>query len=153
MGEIAPLIMGDKYRSEMLTKNVSTLFGNSDGLPAINGMRDMTRSLILALERLTLRQDLRYLSCITWKGIIQERGLFRQQKAWCPQCFEQWRQDGKPIYEPLLWSFKDVNYCPQHNCQLIDRCPKCNSSQKAIALCLGHRKSLMTISFIRFIFL
>ncbi len=133
MGEIAPLIMGDKYRSEILSKNVSTVFGNSDAKPAINGMRDMTRSLVLALEKLTLRQDLRYLSCSTWKGIIKERGLFRQDKAWCPQCFEARRQEKKPIYEPLLWSFRDVNFCPQHNCQLIDRCPDCNSAQKAIA--------------------
>ena len=133
MGEIAPLIMGDKYRSEMLAKNVSNLFGNSDAKPAINGMRDMTRSLVGALEQLTLRQNLRYLSCLTWKGIVKERGLFRQDKAWCPQCFEARRQEGKPIYEPLLWSFRDVNFCPQHNCQLIDRCPDCNSPQKAIA--------------------
>ena len=121
-----------KYDSEMLAKNVSTLFGNSDAKPAINGMRNMTQSVILALENLTLRQDLKFLSCLTWKGIIKERGLFRQEKAWCPQCFEQCSQERKPIYEPLLWSFRDVNFCPQHNCQLIDRCPYCGSSQKAI---------------------
>ena len=100
----------------MLGKNVSTVFGNSDAKPAINGMRDITRSLVLALEQLTLRQDLKFLSCLTWKGIIKERGLFRQDKAWCPQCFEARRQEGNPIYEPLLWSFRDVNFCPQHNC-------------------------------------
>lgn len=133
MGEIAPLIIGNKYHSEMLSKNVSRLLGNSDAKPAINGMRDMTRSLVDALGQLTLRHDLRYLSCLTWKGIIKERGLFRQNKAWCSQCFEQWRQERKPIYEPLLWSFKDVNYCPQHHCHLIDRCPYCDSSQKAIS--------------------
>ncbi len=133
MGEIAPLIMSDKYQSEMLSKNVSTLFGNSDAKPAINGMRDMTESLTVALESLTLREDLRYLSCLTWKGIIRERGLFRQHKAWCPQCFEQWRQENKSIYEPLLWSFKDVNYCSQHHGQLVDRCPHCDSQLKAIS--------------------
>ncbi len=133
MGEIAPLIIGDNYQSEMLSKNVSTIFGNSDAKPAINGMRDKTRSLVDALENLTLRQDLKFLSCLTWKGIIKERGLFRQNKAWCPQCFEQWRQEKMPIYEPLLWSFKDVNFCPQHHCQLCDRCPHCDSSSKAIA--------------------
>jgi hypothetical protein len=53
--------MGEKYLPEMLTKNVSILFGNSDAKPAINGMREMTRSLVDALEQLTLRQDLRYL--------------------------------------------------------------------------------------------
>ncbi len=42
MGEIAPLIMGDNYHSQMLSKNVSPIFGNSDAKPAINGMRDMT---------------------------------------------------------------------------------------------------------------
>ncbi|MGL4882401.1 MAG: TniQ family protein, partial [Waterburya sp.] len=133
MGEIAPVIMGEKYLPEMLIKNVSILFGNSDAKPAINGMREMTRSLVDALEQLTLRQDLRYLSCLTWKEVIRERGLFRQNKAWCPQCFEQWRQESKTIYEPLLWSFKDVNYCLQHNCKLCDRCPHCDSFLKAIA--------------------
>ena len=93
----------------------------------------MTRSLVEALEQLTLRQDLRYLSCLTYKEVIKKRGLFRQHKAWCPQCFEQWEQEKKPIYEPLLWSFKDANYCLHHNCQLSDRCPYCNSTQKAIA--------------------
>ena len=133
MGEIAPLIMGQKYHSEMISKNVSILFGNSDAKPAINGMRDMTRALVQALENLTLRQDLQFLSCLTWKGVIKERGLFRQERAWCPQCFEQWRLEKKPIYEPLIWSFRDVNFCPQHNCQLCDRCPHCDSSLKAIA--------------------
>ena len=133
MGEIAPLIMGDNYNPEILSKNVSTIFGNSDAKPAINGMRDMTRSLVDTLEQLTLRQDLKFLSCLTWKEIIKNRGLFRQNKAWCPQCFEEWRQDKKPIYEPLLWSFKDVRYCPQHNCQLSECCPHCDSQQRAIA--------------------
>lgn len=133
MGEIAPVILGDIYYPEIRSKNVSTLFGNSDAKPAINGMREMTRSLVDVLEQLTLRQDLRYLSCLTWKEVIKERGLFRQYKAWCPQCFEQWRQENKPIYEPLLWSFKGVNHCPQHHCRLIDRCPHCDSLSKAIA--------------------
>ena len=132
MGEIAPLIMGDNYHSEMIAKNVNTIFGNSDAKPAINGMRDMTRSLVDALEILTLRQDLKFLSCLTWKGMIRDRGLFRQNRAWCPKCFEQWRQEKKPIYEPLLWSFKDVNFCPQHHCLLCYHCPHCNSSLKAI---------------------
>ena len=116
-----------------ISKNVSTIFGNSDAKPAINGMRDMTRSLVDALENLTLRQDLKFLSCLTWKEIIKERGLFRQNKAWCPQCFEQWQIEKQPIYEPLLWSFKDVNFCLQHHCPLCDRCPHCDSQQRAIA--------------------
>ena len=79
MGEIAPVIMDDKYHPEMLSKSVSTLFGNSDAKPAINGMRDMTRSLVDALEQLTLWQDLRYLSCLTYQRVIKDRGLKRQE--------------------------------------------------------------------------
>ncbi|MEL7409453.1 MAG: TniQ family protein [Cyanobacteria bacterium J06558_2] len=133
MGEIAPAILGKHYQLEMLLKNVSSIFGNSDAKPAINGMREKTRSLVKALEQLTLRQDLRYLSCLTYQGVIKDRSLFRQHKAWCPQCFQQQKLEKRVIYEPLLWSFKDVNYCLQHNRQLSDRCPHCDSTQKAIA--------------------
>lgn len=133
MGEIAPLLVGNKYHPEILSKNVSALFGNSDAKPTINGIRNMTQSLVHALEQLTLRQDLKFLSCLTWKGIIKERGLFRQNRAWCSQCLEQWQQEKTTIYEPLIWSFKDVRFCPQHHCRLVDLCPHCNSSLKAIA--------------------
>ena len=133
LGELAPIILGNRYQSQILSKNVSLLFGNSDSKPAINGMREKTRSLVQALEQLTLRQDLRYLSCLTYKEVIKDRSLFRQHKAWCPQCFDQQKQEKQIIYEPLLWSFKDVNYCLQHNCQLRDLCPHCDSTQKAIA--------------------
>ena len=76
---------------------------------------------------------LKYLSYLTYQGVIKERGLFRRHKAWCPQCFKQQKQERLIVYEPLLWSFKDVNYCLHHNCQLSDRCPHCDSTQKAIA--------------------
>lgn len=131
--EISPLIIDLQYEQDSASQSLSSVFGNSDAKPAINGMRDKTRSLVNALEKLTLRQDLRYLSCLTYQGAIKNRSLFRQYKAWCPQCFEQWRQEQQTIYEPLLWSFKDVNYCLHHNSQLRDRCPHCDSPQKAIA--------------------
>ena len=59
-GEIAPIVLGERYHSGMLSKNVSTLFGNSDAKPAINGMREMTRSLADALEQLIRRKTLCY---------------------------------------------------------------------------------------------
>jgi hypothetical protein len=65
--------------------------------------------------------------------VINERGLFRQYRAWCPQCNEQWRRDKKVIYEPLLWSFREVDVCLHHNCLLIDECPYCSSRLPVIA--------------------
>lgn len=127
MGEIAPLILTGEDKSELLQKSVSHLLGNSDGKPAINGMRQMTDQLVTVLEQLTLRQNLRFLTLLSWKGMISDRGLFRNYRAWCPCCLEAWKQDKKTIYEPLLWSFKDVEVCLSHQQRLIDECPHCKS--------------------------
>jgi hypothetical protein len=133
MGEIAPQMMGQDNELALTKKNVSTLFSNSDAKPAINGMRTKTQSLVQALEELTQRKDLKFLSLLTWKGVINEKGLFRQYRAWCPQCNEQWRQENKVIYEPLLWSFREVDFCPHHNCLLVDKCPHCSSRLPVIS--------------------
>ncbi|MBD2017211.1 TniQ family protein [Microcoleus sp. FACHB-53] len=133
VGEIAPQMMGEGYKVTFIKKNVSTIFSNSDAKPAINGMREKTQSLIQALKELTQRKDLVFLSLLTWKGVINERELFRQYRAWCPQCNEQWRQEKKVIYEPLLWSFRQVDACLNHNCLLVNECPYCSSRLPVIA--------------------
>ncbi|WP_013334989.1 TniQ family protein [Gloeothece verrucosa] len=140
MLEIAPQILGKDYQSPLHSKDVSSLFGNTDAKPALNGMRDMKLLLVQALEKLTQRQDLKYLTCLSWKEVINKRGLFRQYRAWCPQCYEQCKQDKVSLYDPLLWSFKDVKFCLHHQCQLVDECPKCGSHLPVIAnfLPLGH---------------
>jgi hypothetical protein len=127
VGEIAPQMMGEEYNVTLIQKNVSAFFSNSDAKPVINGMREKTQSLVQALKELTQRKDLAFLSLLTWKGVIKERGLFRQYRAWCPQCNEQWRQEKKVIYEPLLWSFREVDACLNHNCLLVNECPHCSS--------------------------
>lgn len=133
MGEIAPLILKDEDKSELLSKNLSHLLGNSDAKPAINGMREMTAKLVIVLEELTMRQDLRFLTLLSWKGMIYDQGLFRNYRAWCPCCWEEWRQENKTIYEPLLWSFKDVEFCLIHKQRLIEECPHCGSRLPVMA--------------------
>jgi hypothetical protein len=96
-------------------------------------MREKTLSLVQALKELTQRKELSFLSLLTWKGVINERKLFRQYRAWCPQCNEQWRQERDVIYEPLLWSFREVGICLHHNCLLVDECPYCSSRLPVIA--------------------
>ncbi|MEL6988395.1 MAG: hypothetical protein AAGK97_11255, partial [Bacteroidota bacterium] len=77
---MTPVILCTRYQPQMLSKIVSTLFGNNDAKPAVNGMREITRSLVDAIEQLTLRSVVRYLSCLTYQEIIRE-SLFRQHKA------------------------------------------------------------------------
>jgi TniQ len=127
MGEIAPLILKDEGRDELLQKGIGHLLGNTDSKPAINGMRDMTERLVTVLEELTMRQDLRFLTLLSWKGMIYDRQLFRNDRAWCPCCLEHSKQSRSTIYEPLLWSFKDVEVCLKHKRRLISECPHCNS--------------------------
>ncbi|MGB3208049.1 MAG: TniQ family protein [Crinalium sp.] len=100
MGEIAPLILKDQDKSQLLSKNLSHLLKNTDAKPAINGMREMTEQLVSVLEELTLRQDLRFLTLLSWKGMISDKELFRNYRAWCPSCLEDWKQEQKTIYEP-----------------------------------------------------
>ncbi|MFB2833468.1 TniQ family protein [Floridanema evergladense] len=133
MGEIAPLILKDEDKSELLSKNLSHLLGNSDAKPAINGMREMTGKLVTVLEELTMRQNLRFLTLLSWKGMIHDQGLFRNYRAWCPCCWEEWKQKKKTIYEPLLWSFKDVEVCLIHKQRLVEVCPHCGSSLPVMA--------------------
>lgn len=133
MGEIAPQMIGQDYEFALIKKPVTTLFSNSDAKPAINGMREKTQSLVQALKKLTQRKDLSFLSILTWKEVVNEQELFRQYRAWCPQCNEQWRQEREVIYEPLLWSFREVDVCLHHNCLLIDECPYCSSRLPVIA--------------------
>ncbi len=77
---------------------------------------------------------------MSWKEVIDGRGLFRQYRAWCPQCYEQWHRDNKSVYDPLLWSLRDAYYCIHHRCQLADKCPHCSSHLPVIAnfLQLGY---------------
>ncbi|MBW4595793.1 MAG: TniQ family protein [Brasilonema angustatum HA4187-MV1] len=133
MGEIAPLILKDEDKSELLSKNLSNLLGNSDAKPTINGMREMTGKLVTVLEELTMREDLRFLTLLSWKGMIYDQGLFRNYRAWCPCCWEEWKQENKTIYEPLLWSFKDIEFCLIHKQRLIEECPHCGSRLPVMA--------------------
>lgn len=133
MGEIAPLILKNEDKSELLAKNLSHLLGNSDAKPAINGMREMTEKLVTVLEELTMCQDLRFLTLLSWKGMIYDKGLFRNYRAWCPCCWQEWKQENKTIYEPLLWSFKDVEFCLIHKQRLIEECAHCGSRLPVMA--------------------
>jgi hypothetical protein len=133
MGEMAPLVLSDETQSTLIKKNVSTLLSRGDAKPTLNGMREMTQTLVSLLEQLTLRQDLKFLTLLTWTGVLSQRKLLRQYRAWCPQCYQQWQEQGYPIYEPLLWSFREIKICPHHQVALVEKCPHCDARLPAIA--------------------
>ena len=93
----------------------------------INGHGSPAADFVEALEILTGRQDLRYLTLLTWAQVLPSHSLLRRWRAWCERCFHAWLQAKQPIYEPLLWTVRAVNICPYHRCKLRDACPHCSS--------------------------
>lgn len=95
---------------------------------AFNGVNDWARKMLAVVERLTTRQDLQFLTMLPWAKAVSTRGLLRDQRAWCPTCFEVGRQTGQVIYEPLLWALEVVIVCPLHGQPLQTSCPYCHQT-------------------------
>jgi len=81
-----------------------------------------------ALERLTLRTDLRSLALTALTEILPIRGLIRKTLAWCPLCYEEWQESGQVLYDPLLWMFREISVCTRHAVRLHTHCPHCARS-------------------------
>ena len=88
------------------------------------------------LQPLTLQENLQLLTIPRWKEPTSrvDRGIeiARDLRAWCPECFQQWRSTDQLTYEPLLWSIAAVTVCPFHHQPLQSRCPHCKKTQRPI---------------------
>lgn len=104
---------------------------------ALNGSGVMAIDLVQALQKLTLRGDLRFLTLLTWDELFPSRNLLRSVRAWCPDCYKDWHQNQQVIYEPLHWLLDAVKVCPYHQQSLIYQCPHCH--QKNIPLAWRSR--------------
>jgi len=92
----------------------------------INGRGGPARDFVRALESLTHRSDLRYLTLLSWADVLPHQGgLQRRARCWCVQCLHMWKAQAKPVYEPLLWTLKPVTLCPLHQQPLSFVCPFC----------------------------
>ncbi|MDT7542419.1 MAG: hypothetical protein QOE33_2323 [Acidobacteriota bacterium] len=94
----------------------------------INGMGRLADLTAGTVERLTLCNDLQYMTALSWKDVLSNHLLFRARKAWCPICYEEWRNEGRLIYDPLIWSFTIISLCPLHHGPLCRICPHCKKT-------------------------
>ncbi len=92
---------------------------------AINGVGGSAKRWVQALETLTSRLDLRYLTLLPFYRLFPQPFPFHRDRTWCPSCYEMMRSQGGPVYEQLLWSLKLVEICPRHRCFLTSTCPHC----------------------------
>ena len=89
--EIAPLLDKEHLRRSESRSNKSAVLASSfrPMERAVNGTGATARSFAEALERLTMRGGLSYLTLLTWKDVISHRHLIKPTRAWCPACYEE----------------------------------------------------------------
>ena len=49
-------------------------------------------------------------------------------RRWCPSCVAKDLRSGEFGYDPLIWSMRCLALCPEHDCELVDRCQNCQHS-------------------------
>jgi hypothetical protein len=116
--EIAPRINKPYYASDRRSLNAFDT--------AINGLGVTASNFVVAFEQLTCCTHLSGTTMLPWRNLINDQFLIRRCKAWCPSCYENWLDTGKPIYDPLLWALEVVKICRQHQQWLRLQCPHCN---------------------------
>jgi transcriptional regulator with XRE-family HTH domain len=114
----------------------------------INGKDSVAGNFASVLGNLTRRGDLKYLTMIPWKPLLPSKFLMRNVAAWCPDCLIAWKQSGKTVYVPLLWTLEVVKFCPYHRRPLCLTCPHCKLAQgplgqrSRVGFCARCRRSL-----------
>lgn len=98
----------------------------------INGTGEVAREWVKTLEQLTTRSDLHSLTADPWASGLPNWGLLRSAPVWCPACYQEWQEQGRPIYQPLLWALQAVTVCLHHGQPLVEQCPSCQKKQSAI---------------------
>jgi len=126
---VAPMIEMP-YLSASGIKGGSRFYESSG---AINGIGQVARSFVTALEYLTFRNDLRYTTMLPWSELLPSRGLMKSKRAWCPICLQEQKFSQKIVYEPLIWSIQEVNLCHDHECRLETICPTCGKENYVLS--------------------
>lgn len=119
--ELAPILDKD-YVQKNAKRGLSTLLNRG---AAINSIGELAQLFADSIERLTLEKDLSALTLLSFRDCLSSKELLHKTKSWCPDCYEEWRSADKTIYEPLLWSFRDVRVCAYHNRLLQTTCFNC----------------------------
>src|SRR5262249_15642830 len=82
---------------------------------SLNGSGSIPEKWVVTLQEATSCNQLPFLTMLTWKNVITNEKLLRQRKAWCPQCYDEWKKNRQVIYEPLIWMLEAVTVCGKHH--------------------------------------
>lgn len=139
LGRVLAPIMDKKYWLQGGARSGTRGSALSNSLSArttaINSTGVIAQDWVVVLEKLTSRNDLRFLTMLPWSDALTRRNLLRPTRAWCPSCYEEWRANDQIVYEPLLWTFQDVEVCVRHRRRLRSQCQYCGRNLPWLARC------------------
>lgn len=121
--EIAPSLK-ESYIFNSKYSDMSKVY-NSVSTKSLNGQCSTAATVVQVLENLTQRNDLHFLTMLTWTDVISQKYLLHPKKAWCPFCYQERFEAKEVVYEPLIWALNVVEICPHHHCRLHTQCPYC----------------------------
>jgi AraC-like DNA-binding protein len=104
------------------------------GSYSLNGLGETTAIWVKALEIGTCQSALQFLTLLPLAETLSEIWIFRKFRAWCPECYQTWRRQDLPLYEPLLWSFQAVTTCLCHHRPFQECCPHCHYRTSPLAI-------------------
>ncbi|WP_243372622.1 TniQ family protein [Geotalea sp. SG265] len=125
--EIGPLLKNKSFAPEKIDGKSYTFS------KVVNGIDSTASDWVDVLKRLTLRTDLLFTTLLPYQNILTNNYLLHKSSAWCPACYQEWRDSDLPIYEPLLWKIQAVLVCPVHRYELQDTCPHCWKKQSHLS--------------------
>ena len=102
------------------------------GTRSANGLGEIAKRWVVALERGTLQPNLRFLTLLPFHGVFSKGRIFRRTRAWCSACYAHWRCTGATVYDQLLWALRLVTICPRHRQPLEEVCPHCRERMKPL---------------------
>lgn len=106
----------------------SSLVGSfRNQIKSINGVGKIAWEWSQLLMKMTLRNDLDYLTFLPWAGALSQLKLLRKIQAWCPACYDEMLNGDGVVYQQLIWSLELVQFCVHHRVRLVDQCPYCSS--------------------------
>lgn len=123
LSKIVNPLLSKTFIKNYTSRELKSFFNRSH---ALNGYGRTATDFVEILNQLTLHNKLEFLTLIPFSNVLTTTGLLRPHKAWCPICYQHWKQNQQIIYDPLLWSLNDVNICLIHQYPLVHNCPHCH---------------------------
>jgi hypothetical protein len=117
-----------------ISPNLETQTSGGINGKQLNGTGRYPENVAALLETLTGSHGIQDLTLVKWQAFFQQKRILREVRAWCPDCYQQAKQDGGEIYDQLLWAVDQVKACPIHKRPLLSLCLNCGEEQLPFSL-------------------